>query len=108
MAQQVFVPNASKTATVAITVSPSGVACQGELWIAAQSAPNTKIATSGLKAFTSTGSAQNVTFPITMPASGGPFVINFDVYVGGVDAFGFVGNDTIALISATIGPITWS
>ena len=108
MAQQVFVPNAQKTASISITVSPAGVACLGELWIATVAAPTVEIASSGQKAFTSTGAPQNVSFPITMPASGGPFVIKFDIFVGSVDAFGFIGNDTIALISGSIGPITWS
>lgn len=107
MDDPVFVPGAAKTAIAPITVSPSGLACTAELFIG----PNdsTKVATSGLKPFSSTGGAQSVNFPITMPATGGvAYHVYLDVYVVGILLVAYMATEDVIIPSGSVGPITWA
>ncbi|GAI66946.1 unnamed protein product, partial [marine sediment metagenome] len=80
MLDPVFAPGVSRTAVAPITVSPSGLACQAELFLGPNDA--TKVATSGLKAFTSTGASQSVSLPVTMPTAGGvAYHVYLDIFV---------------------------
>nr|MDD4985451.1 hypothetical protein [Dehalococcoidales bacterium] len=62
MEDPVFGPGISKTAKVPVDVDPSGLSCQLEVFLG----PNesTKVATSGLKSFISTGVQQSVAAPV--------------------------------------------
>jgi len=107
MDDPIFPPGVAKTAWAPITISPSGIACQAELWLG----PNvtTKIATSGLKPFTSTGLAQTISFPITMPSAGGiAYHVYLDVYVAGVLFLAYVATDDVVIPSGSVGPISWA
>jgi len=75
-----FNPGQSKNAVVPVTVQPSGLSCEIEVFLG----PNdtTKVATSGLLPFTSTGSQQGIVAPITMPSASGTYHVFIDVYSG--------------------------
>ncbi len=72
-----FAPGQTKTARAPITVKPAGLSCQAELYLGA------KMATSGLKPFTSTGAEQSITFPLTMPSAAGTYPVYLDIFVAG-------------------------
>ena len=76
-----FTHGTSHTASFSVTVTTSGKACQVEIWLT----PDGKIksATTGLTAFTSTGVAQKMALPVTMPAAG-TYQVNKDIYMNGV------------------------
>lgn len=106
MEDPVFASGESRTAVAPITVSPSGLSCNAELFLG----PNdsTKVATSGLKPFTSTGAQQNISLPVTMPAAGGvSYHVYLDVYVEGIMVLAYVGTEDVIIPSASVGPITW-
>ena len=95
-----FAPGAQKTAKAPVTVMPSGLSCQTELYLVSGS---TKVATSGLISFTSTGAAQNITFPITMPSTTGTYKVYLDVFVSGMLIAGFVATEDVVI--AVAGPV---
>lgn len=107
MEDPLFAPGVSKTATAPITVAPSGLSCQAELFLG----PNdtTKVATSGLKSFSSSGVQQNISLPVVMPSEGGmAYHVYLDVYVAGVLLLAYVGTEDVIIPSASVGPITWA
>lgn len=105
MADPVFSPGISKTAKVPVTVTPSGLACQLEVFLGP--APTTKAATSGLVSFTSTAAQQVVSAPVAMPAAGGAYHVYIDLYVLGTYLVGYVATEDVIIPTATISPITW-
>ena len=106
MAQIIFTPGLSKTGTAPLTVTPSGLACTAELYLGPNA--STKTVTSGPISFTSTASQQNVACPVTMPTVGGTYNIYLNVSTGGVLISAFIGTDTVAIPTVTVGTITWS
>lgn len=92
-----FAPGESKTAVAPIAVNPSGLSAEAELFLGPNDA--TKVATSGLKPFTSTGAQQNVNLPVTMPASPGTYHVYLDVYAGGVPVAGFIADEDVVVAS---------
>ncbi len=107
MLDPILAPGSSKTANAPITAKPAGMACEGELFLGPD--PNTKSATSGRKAFTSTGVAQTVSFPVTMPANGGSsYHVYIDVYAGGIRFLSYVATEDVVIPGGSIGPITWT
>lgn len=81
-----FVSGSTHTAAINLTIAPSGLNCQIELWLS----PNqtTKSATSGLVAFTSTGQSQSVSCSVKMPAAG-TYNVYLDLYQNGVLLAGY-------------------
>lgn len=77
-----FSPGEAKTAIAPITVSPSGLSCEAELFLGPDEV--TKVATSGRRPFSSTGASQNVRLPITMPSAEGTYHAYIDVYASGL------------------------
>lgn len=65
MADPILREAAGYTATATFPVSPAGLACDAELWLSKDGV--SKDATSGLRAFASTGAPQAVSLPVTMP-----------------------------------------
>ena len=99
-------PGQAATGVAAITVKRSGLSCQAELFLGPDE--TTKVATSGMVAFTSTGVAQSVSFPVTMPTPGGvAYHVYLDVYANGVWLVSYVATEDVIIPSATVGPITW-
>ncbi len=76
-----FAPGESKTAIAPITVKPAGLSCEAELFLGPDEL--TKVATSGLVPFTSTGASQEVQLPVAMPSEEGTYHVFIDVYAGG-------------------------
>ncbi len=103
MLDPIFGAASAHTASAPITVIPSGLSCKGELYLGA------KVATSGLKVFTSTGVAQTISFPITMPSAGGvSYPVYLDVYADSMLIAAYVGTENVVIPSVTVGPITWA
>ncbi len=94
------------TATAPITVKPSGLLCQAELWLT-KDAGVTKAATSGLKSFTSTGAVQNISFPVTMPSVWGDFLVYIDVFAEGMLIGAYVATEHVIIPDVIIGPPVW-
>ncbi|GAI79140.1 unnamed protein product [marine sediment metagenome] len=106
MLDPVMGPGSARTAVAPITVSPSGLNCEAELFLGPDEA--TKVATSGLVAFTSTGAAQSVSFPVTMPSPGGfAYHVYLDVFANGFPIVAYVATEDVIIPAGTVGPITW-
>ncbi|MBA7628105.1 hypothetical protein ES703_35575 [subsurface metagenome] len=77
-----FAPGEVKTAIAPVTVQPSGLSCEAEVFLG----PNelTKVATSGLIPFVSTGVSQGVRLPVPMPTVEGTYHVYIDVYAEGL------------------------
>jgi hypothetical protein len=86
----------SHTASYQISISPANQPCQIELWLGPNS--STKSATAGLSsAFNSTGSLQQVTSIVKLPAAG-TYNVYVDLYMSGVKIKSFVGLSTVTVI----------
>lgn len=106
MLDPVMAPGVSRTAVAPITVSPSGLSCQAELFLGPNDA--TKVVTSGLKAFTSTGVAQPVRLPVTMPTAGGvAYHVYLDIFVNGYRLLAYTATEDVIIPAGEVGPITW-
>lgn len=105
MPDPIMLPGATRTAVAPITVSPSGLSCAAELFLG----PNetTKTATSGRKAFTSTGAAQSVRLPVTMPTAGGVYHVYLDVYVNDYRLLAYQATEDVVIVTGEVGPIIW-
>lgn len=95
-----FIPGETKTAIVPVTVKPSGLSAEVELFLGPDDL--TKVATSGRKPFVSTASQQQVSLPVIMPTYEDTYKVFLDVYVGGALTAGFVASEDI-VISITAG-----
>ena len=105
MLDPVLMPGVTKTAVAPITLSPSGLSCEAELFLG----PNdtTKVATSGKKPFTSTGAAQSVRLPVTMPSAGAAYHVYLDVFVKGYRILAYQATEDVVIPSGQVGPIIW-
>lgn len=106
MLDPVMAPGVSRTAKAPITVSPSGLACEAELFLG----PNdtTKVATSGKKTFTSTGASQSVRLPVTMPTDGGvAYHVYLDVFANSYRILAYQATEDVIIPKGTVGPIVW-
>lgn len=107
MDDPVFAPGITKTARAPITISPGGLSCQAELFLAT-SPTSAKAASSGLKPFSSTGSQQIVSLPVTMPSIGGAtYKVYLDVYVEGYLFLAYVATEDVIIPSGSVAPIIW-
>ena len=100
-----FNPGQSKTAIVPATVQPSGLSCQLEVFLG----PNdsSKVATSGLKAFTSSGAQQSVPAAIVMPSAAGTYHVYIDLYAAGYYLAGYQATEDV-VIAAPALPFTYT
>lgn len=101
----VFMPGEAKVARAQIGVSPAGLNCAAELYLGVSE--GIKAATSGLIEFVSSGSSQEITFPIAMPTQVEQYRVYIDVYVEGNLLVAFEATDDIVIPSATVEPPTW-
>lgn len=107
-----FSPGQSKNAIVPAMVQPSGLSCQLEVFLG----PNesTKVATSGLKSFISTGVQQSVAAPVMMPSVDGTYHVYIDLYVAGYYLDGYQAMEDVVVAepypivftSAVVSPAT--
>ncbi len=102
----IFGPGSPKTAKVPVTVIPAGLPCQAEIFLG----PNdsTKVVTSGPVNFTSTGAAQQVSLPVTMPTVAGSYHVYINITSGGYLIAAYVATDDVVIPSAVVGPPVWS
>ena len=106
MLDPVMLPGVSRTAVAPITVSPSGLACEAELFLGPNDA--TKVATSGRKSFLSTGTSQSVSLPVLMPSTGGvAYHVYLDVFVAGYRLLAYQATEDVIIPSGVVGPIVW-
>ena len=97
-----FSPGEAKTAIAPITVSPSGLSCEAELFLGPDEL--TKVATSGRRPFSSTGASQSVRLPITMPSAEGTYHAYIDVYAGGLLIAAYQAIEDV-VIAAPVTPV---
>lgn len=105
MLDPVMLPGTTRTARAPITVTPSGLSCQAELFLGPSE--TTKVVTSGRKAFTSTGAAQSVRLPVTVPTAGGVYHVYLDVYVNGYRLLAYQATEDVIIVTGEVGPIVW-
>lgn len=106
MLDPVMGPGDTRTAVAPITISPAGLSCEAELFLGPDDA--TKVATSGMVAFTSTGAVQSVRFPVTMPSPGGfAYHVYLDIYANGYLIVSYVATEDVIIPAGSVGPITW-
>lgn len=87
-------PSSSHIARAPITVKPAGLICTAELYLVSNAI---KVASSGEVPFTSTGGAQSVSFPITMPAVEGTYKVYIDVFSAGGLIGAFVAREDVVV-----------
>ncbi len=106
MLDPVMGPGVAAIAVAPITVTPAGLACSAELFLGPDEA--TKVATSGMVAFSSTGAPQSVSFPVTMPSPGGEaYHVYLDVYANGYLIVAYIATEDVVIPSGEVGPVTW-
>jgi len=106
MIDPVIMPGVTRTAVAPITISPSGLSCDAELFLGPDD--TTKVVTSGRKAFTSTGAAQPVRLPVTMPTAGGAaYHVFIDVFVNSYRLLAYKATEDVIVPSGKIDPIIW-
>lgn len=106
MLDPVMGPGVAAAAIAPITVSPSGLSCSAELFLGPDEA--TKVVTSGLIVFTSTGLPQSVRFPVTMPSPGGEaYHVFLDVYANGFLIVAYIATEDVVVPYGEVGPVTW-
>lgn len=106
MADNIFPASAAKSARVPVTLTPSGIAAGCEVFIGPDQ--NTKTATSGVISFTSTGVAQNVQCPITMPAASANYKTFINITAGGAIIAAFQDVNNVVIPNVNVGNITWT
>jgi len=99
-----FAPSVQKTAVAPITVAPAGLNCEAELFLGPNDA--TPVASSGLRPFVSSGGAQQVSFPVTMPASPGTYHVYIDLYAAGYYMAGYQATEDVVVQTPVLPPFT--
>lgn len=98
-----FAPGESKAAIAPITVRPSGLNCEAEVFLGPDEM--TKVATSGRVPFTSTGVSQDVLLPVTMPATEGTYHVYVDVYAEGYRFAAYQGVEDVVIAGLPAVPL---
>jgi len=106
MEDPIMAKGSSRAASVPITVKPSGISCEAELYLTKDGGA-TKAATSGPVSFVSTGAAQPVSCPITMPSVWGDFEVYIDVFAGGMLISAFIATEHVTIPDVSIGEPVW-
>jgi len=99
-----FAPSIQKTAVAPITVAPAGLNCEAELFLGPNDA--TPVVSSGLRPFVSSGAAQQVNFPVTMPVTLGTYHVYLDLLIGQTKIAGYIADDVViaaAGVTLTLG-----
>ena len=102
----IFGAGIRKSATLPLTVAPAGMNCSFELWLSPDG--STKIVTSGMRAFVSTGIVQAFSVTIDLPARAGDYKVLVDVLIEGQMFGGFMDPTHVLIPDVNIGPIVWA
>ncbi len=95
-----FESSVQKTAVAPITVAPAGLSCEAELFLGPNDA--TPVASSGLRPFVSSGAAQQVSFPVVMPANPGTYHVYVDLYAAGYYQAGYQSTEDVVIASPNL------
>jgi hypothetical protein len=108
MAANIFLPGASKSASITLTLDSSlvGLALTAELFLS-NDGGNTKNVTGGTKSFTA-ALTQTFNYTITMPSVAGTLRAYFDVYYQGTMLIGFLDVNSIIIPGGSVTPIVWT
>ena len=104
MLDPTFLAGDLKTATVTISVKPSGLNCTAELWLSKEGV--TKDATS-VKDFISTGLDQGISLALTMPVGGYAYRVLLDIYVGGMLITAYEATEEVVIPWISEPEIVW-
>jgi len=100
-----FCPEVMRTPSAKFSTGIAGIPCAIEVFLGPNA--STKVATSGLIQYTSSGGIDTVQLPIVMPAVSAIYKAYVDFYINGEFAKGFVGGEDIAILNIEFGGITW-
>jgi len=108
MKDPLFLPGSAHTAMATLPVSPAGLNCTIELFLSLDGG-QTKIATSGPQAFTSTeeGVAVSLAVPIPAPTVGASYGVYIIVASGGVVIAGFQSKENVIVPVVGTPTVTW-
>ncbi len=106
MRDPIMAKGSSRAATAPITVKPSGLSCEAELYLTKDGGA-TKAATSSPVSFVATGAAQPVSFPITMPSVWGDFEVYIDAFADGMLIGAFIATEHVTIPDVSIGEPVW-
>jgi hypothetical protein len=101
----VFGPGDHKTARVPVTVQPAGLNCSVKLFLGVNESNEAASATVN---FVSTGGAQTITLPVTMPTAYGQYHVYIDLMAESFLLVGFVATEDVIIPGGTVGPPVWS
>ena len=102
---KVFNPGTLKAPSANFSTGIAGIPCAVELFLGPNAA--TKVATSGIIEYTSTGGIDTIQLPIVMPSVSALYKVYVDFYINGELAKGFVGTEDVAVPNVEFGGITW-
>ena len=94
--------------TVPITMLPAGQAGQAYVYLSSDAAGNAIVATGSTTSFSSTGSAQNVALPVSVPSGGGSYYAWVVVYENGIAIGVFPQTNTVTVGQVSVGQGTWN
>lgn len=100
-----FSPGESKIALATFPVKPAGLSCSAELWLGLN---GSKVATSGIIPFVSTGLDQSVSLPVTMPGAEGTYRVYLDVVVAGQLIGAYRAIEDVTIKAPVALPFTFS
>lgn len=90
-----FLPSVPKTATMSVPITPAGLSCTGEIYLTPDGVA--KVATSGPRAFVSTGLVQDIQLPITMPSAAGVYLARIEILASGVQVGAYQAVDSVII-----------
>ncbi len=96
------------TLTVPITMLPASQSGSAYVYLSSDAGGATVVSTGGTQSFTSTGAAQNVALPITVPSGGGSYYVWVVVYENGIGIGAFAQTNTVIVGGVTVGQGAWS
>ncbi|GAJ06918.1 unnamed protein product [marine sediment metagenome] len=106
MMDPLFAEGESRTAIATFPVRPAGLACTAELWLTRDG--TTRDATSGERAFTSTGLDQSISCPIpAMPAGGYEYLVRLSIKAEGTPIMEFAADESVLIPWVGIPTIEW-
>ena len=96
MSDPTLVPGSVHAASVSVPVSPAGLQCTAELFLSSDGG-QTRAATSGPIAFTSTGDLQQLALPVTMPTLQGDYAVYLLIVSAGVNIGAYQGKENVII-----------
>lgn len=106
MLDPIFAEGEARTAIATLPVKPEGLPCTAELWLTKDG--TTRDATSGERAFTSTGVDQSISCPVpAMPAGGYAYLVRLTIKANGIPIIEFLADESVLIPWVGTPTITW-